>query len=161
MSTPRRRGVRAALLSALFALLPGAASAGAADALADKAVDVPRAPRAWLDYAHRVSDRFEAVLASDAPDAQRIHAFLSHDTDAPAGVAASSQVAGAPQSLDLKVWIGPQGQVTRVELPPLGDAHAEDALQHLLVGRDIGAAPPHAMRQPVRVRLRIVETATA
>ncbi|AYV47981.1 hypothetical protein CFHF_05090 [Caulobacter flavus] len=97
-------------------------------------------PAAWIAYGERTAQAIAAWLDEDTPPAVRLRGHL---LAAPA--AAEQGVA-----LELKVWIAPDGVVSRVDFAPLGDAAADADLSAIVSGRTL-AAPPPKMIQPLRL----------
>ncbi|WP_396332508.1 YbaB/EbfC family DNA-binding protein [Burkholderia anthina] len=107
-------------------------------------------PQTWISYAQLVGRQFQGWLEGDGPAADALHAYLEdrvvHATaDAP------------PPAIVVRAWIGATGAVTRVEFDTLGDANADAALRQLLTkAGPLTEPPPPDMRQPLRVRLRLM-----
>jgi O-acetylhomoserine/O-acetylserine sulfhydrylase-like pyridoxal-dependent enzyme len=104
------------------------------------------APFAWQQFAQRVQDRFGEWLAAENDAAYRLHVFLE---DRAARNPASAQ------TLVVKVWVAPDGKVERVDFPSLADAQANEDLQTVLTGGNIGQPPPAGMLQPLHLRLAL------
>lgn len=135
-----RGGRIGALGAALLALVSG-------DLWAKQGpVAVDEAPRAWVAYAQRVSQRFQSALDGSGEAAQRFHAFYE---------AKASDASALPPMMSVKTWLDARGQITRVEFTPRGSDEAEADLRALLVGQRLGAPPPRGMKQPVVVRLSL------
>lgn len=103
-------------------------------------------PAAWQRFAQLVQYRFREWLAADDEVAYRFHLFLENrviNEDAP------------PESLVVKVWVAPDGQVERVVFPPLSDAQANEDLRTILTRGNIGEPPPSDMLQPLHLRLAL------
>jgi hypothetical protein len=154
MNMSRKTGVLGAVGAALLALTTGAWSAPSAQPLS-----ADQAPPAWIEYAQRVSDRFQAALASDDEAAQRFHAYIDDQVAAQAPVPDSDAMPEAmPAELPaprVKAWIDRTGKITRVEIDDLDSPQAQDDLRTLLLAQSVGAAPPRKMTQPVIVRLSV------
>lgn len=107
-------------------------------------------PQTWISYAQLVGRQFQGWLEDDGPAADALHAYLEdrvvHATaDAP------------PPAIVVRAWIGATGAVTRIEFDTLGDAKADAALRQLLTrAGPLTEPPPPDMRQPLRVRLRLM-----
>lgn len=59
-----------------------------------------------------------------------------------------------PPPLLVKLWIGRDGTITRMELPPLSDQQVNQGLQGLLIGRHLSPPPPD-MLQPLRIAIQL------
>ncbi|KWF72267.1 hypothetical protein [Burkholderia pseudomultivorans] len=107
-------------------------------------------PQSWISYAQLIGHQFQEWLEGDGPAADTLHAYLEdrvvHATaDAP------------PPAIVVRAWIGATGTVARVEFDSLGNANADAALRQLLTGAGpLTEPPPPDMRQPLRVRLRLM-----
>ena len=117
--------------------IPAASQAGRAIAPED-------APKAWVVYAQAATRAVAGWLSSDAPQAVEVRALL--DRTRPA----ADQAPPAP--IEVRLWVGKDGLVTRAELPQLADEQAGHALKALIIGRALGR-PPKGMRQPMRLGL--------
>jgi len=89
----------------------------------------------------------QAWLMGDDDVAYRLHKFLEDRavsaTDAP------------PGPLLVKVWIGPEGRVTRLDFPSLGAPQADADLRQVLTTAPLSELPPPDMRQPLVLRLNL------
>jgi len=103
-------------------------------------------PAAWKRYAELVQFRFVEWMSGDAEAAYRFHLFMENRV---------IDSAEPPAALTVKTWIGDDGIVRRIDFPSLGDAQAEEDLREVLVGQDIGEAPPADMLQPLYLRLSL------
>lgn len=108
-------------------------------------------PAPWVHYAQRVAQAFQASLAGTDPRAVRFHTFLE-------SAALNAQDRPPPTEVIVKAWIDAEGRITRVEFDSLGTAQADEDLRVLLIRPEIGEMPPPDMRQPLRVRLRLIVT---
>lgn len=104
-------------------------------------------PASWTSYAGLVGRQFQAWLMGDDDVAFRFHQFLEgravSATDTP------------PGPLLIKVWIGSEGQVTRLDFASLGAEEANADLRHLLTATPLSEPPPSDMRQPLMLRLNL------
>jgi len=104
-------------------------------------------PASWSSYAGLVGQQFQAWLMGDDDVAYRLHKFLEDRavsaTDAP------------PGPLLVKVWIGPEGRVTRLDFPSLGAPQADADLRQVLTTAPLSELPPPDMRQPLVLRLNL------
>jgi hypothetical protein len=134
-----KRLKRSSLLAGLIALAGFPALAQPAQS--GKAVSPEEAPQAWVAYAESATRAIGAWLSAETPPAPRIRAVID------AGRTAPDQPA---PPLVLKLWIGRDGAIERVEFTPLSDAQADQDLHAMLVGRRL-APPPKGMRLPLRI----------
>lgn len=104
-------------------------------------------PASWKSYAGLVGQQFQAWLMDDDDVAYRLHKFLEDRT-----IGATDE---PPGPLLIKVWIGAQGQVTRLDFPSLGSAQADGDLRQLLTASPLSEPPPPDMRQPLTLRLNL------
>jgi hypothetical protein len=104
-------------------------------------------PARWAQYAGHVSQQLQTRLADEQDAAAtRLHAFFDAQ-------AAATPDADPPAPV-LRLWIGRDGVVSRVEFASLGDAQADRDLRQLTTLGPLGA-PPRDMRQPLILRLRL------
>lgn len=127
-------GWRRRLAAALAALSLGGSAAAQMNAV----------PVSWRSYAGLVGQQFQAWLMADDDAAYRLHVFLEEH---------SARVSAEP--LLIKVWIGGQGQVTRLDFPSLGSVQADEDLRHILSASPLGEPPPSGMLQPLTLRLNL------
>lgn len=125
-----------------LAIAVAALSMGSAAAAQSNAV-----PAAWISYAGLVGHQFQARLMADDEVAYRLHKFLEDRT-----VGATEE---PPGPLQIRVWIGPEGQVTRLDFPSLGLPQADADLRQLLTAMPLSEPPPPDMRQPLTLRLNL------
>ena len=135
-----KRLKRSGLLAGLFAL-------AGFQALAEPArpITPQEAPREWVAYAEGATRTIGAWLSAETPPAPRIRAVIDS--------ARATPDQPAPP-LVLKLWIGRDGAIERVEFTPLSDAQADQDLHALLVGRRL-PPPPKGMRLPLRIGLEL------
>lgn len=128
----RWRGIAAGLAAAL-----GIGGAAQAETPAPRPV-----PTAWVVYAEQATDSVAVWLSDEAEASVRLRRRLLGDNPEMA----------RPVSLRLKVWIGVDGALTRVEaMDPLDPGMASD-LEAALAGRRLDA-PPADMAQPLRLAI--------
>ena len=110
-------------------LLAGLFALAGFQALAEPArpITPQEAPREWVAYAEGATRTIGAWLSAETPPAP---------------------------PLVLKLWIGRDGAIERVEFTPLSDAQADQDLHALLVGRRL-PPPPKGMRLPLRIGLEL------
>lgn len=104
-------------------------------------------PASWRSYAGLVGQQFQAWLMGDDDVAYRLHKFLEDRL-----VSATEE---PPGPLTIKVWIGPEGQVTRLDFPSLGAPDADADLRQILTANPLSEPPPPDMRQPLMLRLNL------
>lgn len=131
-----RRPLLAALLSAI-----GLASA----ASSSRAISPEQAPAEWVAYAETATRAIAGWLSAETPPAPRIRAVLDQGRPTP-----DQPV----PPLVLKVWVGRDGAITRVEFASLSDTQADQDLDGLLIGKRL-APPPRGMRLPMRIALQL------
>jgi hypothetical protein len=133
--TPRRSRWLGRLVLALASL--GVSIAGARSA-------PPQAPSGdWLRYAGLLGEAVRLSLDGTGPEAERVRADLE---------ALAAQSPASTSAMPVKVWVAPNGVITRADAPMLKDEAAND-LQSLLVGRAIGEAPPKGLPFPIRLKV--------
>lgn len=104
-------------------------------------------PASWRSYAGLVGQQFQAWLMADDDIAYRLHKFLEDR--------AVSATDTPPGPLLVKVWIGPEGEVTRLDFTSLGAPQADADLRQLLTASPLSEPPPPDMRQPLTLRLNL------
>lgn len=104
-----------------------------------------QAPTEWMDYAHRVSDAVSIWLEEKDGPALVVRSYL--------GVA-RAEARAEPEPLTLKVWIDGQGRIERLDFAPFAEAEVNQALRDALLGRNLAAAPPKDMIQPLRIAVQ-------
>lgn len=104
-------------------------------------------PASWQSYAGLVVHQFQAWLMADDEAAYRLHRFLEDRT-----LSAADEPAGP---LLIRVWIDPEGQVSRLDFPSLGQAQADSDLRRILTVSPLSEPPPPDMRQPLTLRLNL------
>lgn len=105
-------------------------------------------PQHWISYAGMVGAQFAQWL-SDAQDA----AVVQLHTQLQDRVLKEGKPPLPP--LVARVWVGTNGVVSRVVLPPTGDTDIDAALQRLLSARALPEPPPPDMRQPLVLQLSL------
>lgn len=103
-----------------------------------------RAPEAWVAYAQTVSRSVSGWLEEDSEPSLTARTYMGQ----------VEAEAGAPRPLELKVWIGSDGRIARIDFPPFAHAEANTALRVALVGRALVAPPPDDMIQPLRIEVQ-------
>ncbi|UEP31355.1 MULTISPECIES: hypothetical protein [unclassified Burkholderia] len=141
IAASRRAGRR--IGAALRALLPSRARPAARALAADEA------PAAWLAYADGVARRLQAAIDGDDAAACRLRADVGRWADRLADTGDDRLM------LPVRAWLDRRGHVTRVDSAPASDPAVDAALRDALVGRAVGAAPPHGMTQPIVLRMTL------
>jgi hypothetical protein len=147
MIPPARRHTRRSLARWLGIVVGTAAvslSAKATQPATAQDVKVPPAhevPASWQAFARILQLRFQQRLSSDNENVRRLRDTMSKRGDPAA-------------SLIVRVWILPDGEVSRVELDEAPRDDTSRDLNAALVGEGIAAVPPD-MPQPVRLRLSL------
>jgi hypothetical protein len=138
---------RLAGLRRILACLSGLALPVAAAPAPARAAAVAPAPppQEWVRYAGLVGEALSRLLAGDTPQAGRLRAELE---------GTPSKETPETVSLPVKVWVGPDGAITRVDSPSLTSAGAAD-LQAMTAGQPVGEPPPAALRFPIRLKLNL------
>ena len=141
--------LRAALpLRALLALI-GAASIHAGPPASAQASDYrsrETVPPAWTHFSGLVKSQFEQWLAADEAVARRFRTWLAES---------AAKRNGAPSTLVVLAWLGPDGSVERVTFASLGDDRANEDLRQILTRGNVAASPPPEMLQPLHFRLSL------
>ncbi len=111
-------------------------------------------PAYWTSYAQLVSNRLIAWLDDPGNQvAERLRKYLEQRTADPAN-------ATSPAASDVvRVWIAPDGTVTKVAFQSLGDAGADAELRQVLTQGQIGEQPPSDMPPPLVLRLSLKRNA--
>lgn len=128
-----------------LAALVGAGIASTAP-VAAQSVPPSAAPVEWVRYAEFATTTITGWLEADSEPASRLRAYL--DTTRPA-----PDQATAP--LVLKVWIEPDGKISRIDYPAFAHGEANADMRTLIVGQQLSAAPPRDMLLPLRIAVQI------
>ena len=143
-SIRKKRGGLLAAMLAFTGLATGAAAAPAA-------VTLEQAPHEWVVYAQSAMEVVAGWLNGEVAPGPRLREyFFKHASDQGQN----------PQPLLLKLWVGGDGAVTRVESQSLGDEQAEKDLQTLLLGQRL-APPPKNILLPMRVAVQLAPPKTS
>lgn len=136
------RKVATRLLAALgLAALPAAPAAAQSGG---QSTAPSQAPEAWVAYAGTVSRSVSGWLEEDSEPSLTARTHMGQ----------VEVEAGAPRPLELKVWIGSDGRIARIDFPPFAHAEANTALRAALVGRGLPTPPPADMIQPLRIEVQ-------
>lgn len=101
------------------------------------------APAAWQAFSTMLRGRFEAQFAADDV-VQMVEKALAQQ----------GKPGGAADTVTVRAWILPSGEVSRVEFNDVDPALAVQ-LRALLSGVNAGGPPPADMLQPVHLRLAL------
>lgn len=100
------------------------------------------APAAWLRYAETATQEVSLWLQADDERAIRLRSYLDATRPAP----------DQPHTpLLLKIWIGRNSVVTRLDVPALTQGEPLKDLRGLVVGRRLPGSPPRGMLLPLRI----------
>lgn len=153
-NTRRRRLALPGFARRLAATLGlGLALAGVASA---QTIPPSKAPAEWVRYAESTTSTVTGWLREESETGVRLRTYLESTREAE----------GRPtKPLMLRLWIGADGAVTRVEFTPFAHDQANTDVRSLIAGRKLPSAPPAEMRQPmllgVQLDARPPEPATA
>jgi hypothetical protein len=137
--------IRTLLLSGLVTLI-GCGQAGAGEAATAQRTAPSVAPASWMRYAELLNASVATWLGEDSATALRLRAYLHAnrpDHDRPT----------AP--LSLKLWVDPDGVVTRADFPAFAHQEPNDDLRAILVGRKLPSSPPKDMLLPLRLEFQL------
>ena len=104
------------------------------------------APAEWVAYAEGATHAITAWLNVEQPPAPRVRAVIEATRPGP-------DQPGPP--LVVKIWVGRDGAIIRVEFVSLGDAQADQDLHDLLVQGRL-PPPPRRMKLSLRLALQLV-----
>lgn len=121
----------------------GLALGGVASA---QTIPLSQAPPAWVRYAESATGTITGWLREESETGVRLRAYLEGTREAE----------GQPTPpLMLRLWIGADGAVTRVEFTPFAHDEANNDIRSLVVGRKLPSAPPADMRQPMLLGVQL------
>lgn len=103
------------------------------------------APTAWVAYAEAVTRTVTAWLEEEREAASSVRRYL-HQTRPAADESTPPLV--------LKLWIDPDGLISRIEVSPFVQAETDAALRSAVDGRRL-ARPPSDMLQPLRLSVQL------
>lgn len=127
-----------------LAALVGAGLASTAP-VAAQTVSPSAAPVEWVRYAESATTTISAWLGEDSEAATQFRSYL--DRTRPA------EDQPTPP-LELRVWINPDGAVSRIAFTPFAHEEANESLRGAIVGRRL-AAPPADMLLPIRIAVQL------
>jgi hypothetical protein len=143
----------ASLGKGLFRWLAPIFSACLASVAPAQTMSPSAAPVEWLRYAQSATAAVTGWLEADEEAAARLRAYLHQTRLAP----------DEPKPpLELKLWIAPDGLVSRVDFTPFIHEAANVDLRAVIAGRRLPGPPPRDMLQPLRLAVQLeVEPAEA
>lgn len=106
-------------------------------------------PAEWLAYAETATTALTAWLEADTEAASRMRLRL--------GAGRPSQDA-ATHLMEVRIWIAPDGRVSRIEGPLHEDAQAEADMAKIAASASLNA-PPSNMPQPLRIGVQLEASA--
>ena len=105
-------------------------------------------PQHWISYAQMAGNQLEAWLSDPANDAVvRLHEWMQQRL--------LQQGQPLPPPLVVKVWVAPDGKISRTEFASLGQAQADADLRSLMMTQSLSEPPPRDMRQPMVLQLNL------
>lgn len=105
-------------------------------------------PQHWISYAQMAGNQLEAWLSDPANDAVvRLHEWMQQRL--------LQQGQPLPPPLVVKVWVAPDGKISRTEFASLGQAQADADLHSLMTTQSLSEPPPRDMRQPMVLQLNL------
>lgn len=105
-----------------------------------------KAPVEWVRYAESATRTVTGWLREESETGVRLRTHLESTREAK----------GQPtKPLMLRLWIGADGAVTRVEFTPFAHDQANADVRSLIVGRKLPSAPPVDMRQPMLLGVQL------
>ncbi|MCG2840699.1 TonB C-terminal domain-containing protein [Sandaracinobacter sp. RS1-74] len=126
-----------------LAAMLGLGLAAAAPATASGPMAPSAAPAEWVRYAEGTTSTIKDWLQADDENALRLRAYLH-----------ASNSAGAGKPLMLKIWVAPDGTVSRVGFQPFAHEEANAGLRTLVEGRKL-PAPPAKMLLPINIAVEL------
>jgi hypothetical protein len=105
-----------------------------------------KAPPHWSQFAKLVRFRFEDWIGADDAVADRLRSYLRES---------AGKADGPPPTLDVRVWLNPDGTIERVAFASLKGAQADEDLRTVLTRGNVGEAPPPEMLQPLNLRFSL------
>lgn len=105
-------------------------------------------PQHWISYAQMAGNQLEAWLSDPANDAVvRLHTWMQERL--------LKEGQPLPPPLVVKVWVAPDGKISRAEFASLGQAQADTDLRSLMMTQSLSEPPPRDMRQPMVLQLSL------
>ena len=136
------------LFSRSFRWLAAAAGAGLATAspVAAQTIAPSAAPVEWVRYAEGATAAVTLLLEADNETALRFRAYLHRTRPA--------EDEPTPP-LELKIWVGESGVVSRMEFTPFAHPEPGADLRSLVVGQRLPGEPPPDMLLPIRIAVQL------
>lgn len=113
--------------------------------VAAQIVSPSAAPAEWVNYAEGATSTISAWLGEDGEAATQFRTYLDRTR------AAENQ---ATPSLELRIWIDPDGAVSRIAFTPFAHEEANASLRGAIVGRRL-TPPPADMLLPIRIAIQL------
>lgn len=105
-------------------------------------------PQHWISYAQMAGNQLEAWLSDPANDTVvRLHGWMQERL--------LKDGQPLPPPLVVKVWVAPDGKISRTEFASLGQAQADADLRSLMMTQSLSEPPPRDMRQPMVLQLSL------
>lgn len=105
-------------------------------------------PQHWISYAQMAGNQLEAWLSDPANDVVvRLHGWMQERL--------LKEGQPLPPPLVVKVWVAPDGKISRTEFASLGQAQADADLRTLMTTQSLSEPPPRDMRQPMVLQLSL------
>lgn len=105
-------------------------------------------PQHWISYAQMAGNQLEAWLSDPANDTVvRLHNWMQERL--------LKEGQPLPPPLVVKVWVAPDGKISRTEFASLGQAQADADLRSLMMTQSLSEPPPRDMRQPMVLQLSL------
>ncbi|MDF0543762.1 hypothetical protein PX699_15530 [Sphingobium sp. H39-3-25] len=146
MNSKVPRATRFGRLAWRLASALGVGTALAASPAAAQSVSPEQAPAEWVRYADYATKTITTWLEAQSEAAIRLRTYLDATRAAP-------DQPTAP--LMLKIWIGKDGKVARIEHTPFAHAEANADLRALIVGGELDVSPPEDMLLPLRILVQL------
>ncbi len=102
------------------------------------------APAAWVEYAEAATAAVSGWLSEDGKAASRLRLYLYQ----------TLPTAQPARPLELRLWISPEGIVSRVGFDSLSQEEADADLLGAVQGRRL-SPPPVGMLQPLRLAIQL------
>lgn len=136
-----RKSLASRLIAALGLASGASAMAAPSTAQVEGMVAPSQAPAAWVAYAETVAETVSTWLETDNQPATAARAYIG------------AREASPDEPLIVKIWIDPEGRLSRLDVSSQKDAAATPLMREALIGRILTNAPPPEMRQPLHISL--------
>ncbi|MES2056268.1 MAG: hypothetical protein V4564_10040 [Pseudomonadota bacterium] len=138
------------LSGALAAITVGIFGCGSAPDARAQSLSPSAAPVEWVTYAEAATVTIASWLQGEGEAAARLRTYL--ETTRP--------MSDKPtQPLELKIWIEPDGRISRTDFAPFADTTANADLRGLIVGHSLTTPPPKGMLLPLRLLIQLEPSA--